>query len=165
MNLKYIFLATVGFILLCGNSFAQVAKASVNQLAFMTGTWTQKQEWGDMEEFWGEPMGDSMISSFRVVKDGKATFYEFVVIEEQNHLPVFKMRHYNRGSIGWEGKDKPLLFYLVGIEKNKADFELKDKSVRITYQLVSPNKLDVILIERDKKGRLQKDLFNYTRKK
>jgi hypothetical protein len=165
MNLKYILLATVGFILLRDNGFAQVTKARVNQLTFMSGTWIQKKEWGDMEEFWGEPLGDSMISSFRVVKDGKAAFYEFVVIEEQNQVPVFKMRHYNRGSISWEEKDKPLLFYLVGIEKNKADFELKDKSVRITYQLVSPNKLDVILIEKDKKGKLKKDLFNYSRKK
>lgn len=72
-----------------------------------------------MEEFWGEPMGDSMISSFRVVKEGKAAFYEFVVIEEQNQVPVFKMRHFNRGSIGWEEKDRPLLFYLVNIKKTK----------------------------------------------
>jgi hypothetical protein len=165
MNLKYILLVIICLILTSDNSYGQVTQASVNQLAFMAGMWTQKQEWGDMEEFWGEPMGDSMISSFRVVKDGKAAFYEFVVIEEQNHIPVFKMRHYNRGSIGWEEKDKPLLFYLVGIEKNKADFELKDKSVHITYQLISPNKLDVILVEKDKKGHLQKDLFNYTRKK
>lgn len=165
MNLRYILLAIAGLVLPCDNSYAQVTKASVNQLAFMAGTWTQKQEWGDMEEFWGEPMGDSMISSFRVVKDGKATFYEFVVIEEQNHIPVFKMRHYNRGSVGWEEKDKPLLFYLVYIEKNKADFELKDKSVRITYKLVSPDKLDVTLVEKDKKGKLKKDVFNYSRKK
>ncbi|HEX8019381.1 DUF6265 family protein [Mucilaginibacter sp.] len=165
MILKCVFFIVSGFVLLSINNLAQVTKASVNQLAFMAGTWTQKNGWGDMEEFWGEPMGDSIISSFRVVKDGKAAFYEFVVIEEQNHLPVFKMRHYNRGSIGWEEKDKPLLFYLVGIEKNKADFELKDKSVRITYQLVSPDKLDVTLVEKDKKGKLKKDIFNYSRKK
>ncbi|WEA02053.1 DUF6265 family protein [Mucilaginibacter sp. SJ] len=100
-----------------------------------------------------------------MVKDGKVAFYEFVVIEEQNQVPVFKMRHFNRGSIGWEEKDKPLLFYLVNIEKNKADFELKDKSVHITYQLIAPDKLDVILIEKDKEGKLKKDIFNYSRKK
>jgi hypothetical protein len=165
MNLRSILPAIISVILISGNSFAQATKASVSQLAFMAGTWTQKSTWGDMEEFWGEPMGDSMVSSFRVVKDGKAAFYEFVVIEEQNQVPVFKMRHFNRGSIGWEDKDKPLLFYLVDIQKNKADFELKDKSVHLTYQLVSPDKLDVILFEKDKKGKLQKDVFNYSRKK
>lgn len=165
MNFKYILTAIIIFIFISGNSPAQVAKAKISQLAFMTGTWMQKHAWGDMEEFWGEPMGDSMISSFRVVKDGKVAFYEFVVIEEQNQVPVFKMRHFNRGSIGWEEKDKPLLFYLVNIEKNKADFELKDKSVHITYQLIAPDKLDVILIEKDKEGKLKKDIFNYSRKK
>ncbi|SEM63116.1 hypothetical protein SAMN05192574_101249 [Mucilaginibacter gossypiicola] len=165
MNLKYILSAFICFALISAGCFAQVTKAKVNQLAFMAGIWTQKQEWGDMEEFWSEPMGDSMISSFRVVKDGKAVFYEFVVIEEQNQVPIFKMRHFNRGSIGWEDKNKPLLFYLVGIGKNKAEFELKDKSVRLTYQLVAPDKLEVILAENDKKGRLKKDVFNYSRKK
>jgi len=165
MNLKYILPAIIGFILISGKGFAQANKTSVKQLAFMAGTWTQKHEWGDMEEFWGEPMGESMISSFRVVKDGKAVFYEFVVVEEENGVPVFKMRHFNRGSIGWEDKDKPLLFYLSNIQKNKAEFELKDKSIHITYQLTASDKLDVTVIEKDKKGKWQKDVFNYIRKK
>ncbi|PWK79210.1 hypothetical protein LX99_01666 [Mucilaginibacter oryzae] len=165
MKLKLIISAIVVFLFFKNHCRAQTVKADLKQLGFMAGTWVQKHQWGDMEEFWGQPMGDSMISSFRVVKDGKVEFYEFVVIEEANGSPVLKMRHFNRGSIAWEDKNKPLLFYLVNIEKNKAEFELKNKSVKLTYQLAAPDKMDVILNEKDKTGGWKKDVFNYSRKK
>ncbi|MHA4812545.1 DUF6265 family protein [Flavitalea flava] len=67
-----------------------------------------------MEEFWGPPIGNNMICSYRCVKDGKVVFYEFVVIEQKDTLsesvPVMILRHFKPGSISWEDKDKPNLF-------------------------------------------------------
>lgn len=143
-------------------SFAQLKKAAVKDLAFMAGKWTLKHEWGDMEEFWGAPMGDNMVSTFRCVKDGKILFYEFMAIEASDTVPVMKLRHFNKGSIGWEDKDKPYLMPAVKLTKNEVVFESLDKTVRITYHRVSPFKLDCILNEKDKKGVWKKDVFNYT---
>jgi len=140
-------------------------KASVNDLAFMSGTWAQKSGWGDLEEYWSAPQGDSMVSSFRCVQDGKAVFYEFMVIEQDADIPVMKMRHFNRGSIAWETKDAPILFPLTSISSNKATFYSKEKDVKLTYQLQSSNSLVVILEEKDDKGKPKKDVFNFSRKK
>ncbi len=60
---------------------AQKPLAKITGLAFMSGTWQQKHVRGDMEEFWGPPMGNNMICSYRCVKDGKAVFYEFELDE------------------------------------------------------------------------------------
>ena len=144
--------------------FAQIKAAKVTELAFMAGTWTQHHKWGDMEEYWGRPMGDNMVSSFRNVKDGKVTFYEFVVIEQTGDIPVMKMRHFNRGSIAWEEKDKPYLLLLVKLEKNLAGFESLDKKVRLVYKRADPEKMDVVLEEKGKDDKWQKDVFNYTLK-
>jgi hypothetical protein len=146
------------------HTFAQDLKASVNDLAFMSGTWVLKHEWGDMEEFWGPPMGNSMISSYRCVKDGKVVFYEFVVIEQGENVPVMKLRHFNPGSIGWEDKNSPLEYSLVELGKDKAVFEAKDKSLRLIYRLVSKN-LEVILEEKNKNNEIEKIVFAYKRKK
>lgn len=146
------------------NTYAQDFKASINDLAFMSGTWTLKHEWGDMEEFWGPPMGNSLISSYRCVKDGKVVFYEFVVIEQIDNVPVMKLRHFNPGSIGWEDKNSPLEYPLVSLLKNKAVFEAKDKSLRLIYQLVNGN-LEVILEEKNKNNEMEKMVFAYKRKK
>jgi hypothetical protein len=145
-----------------GSSSAQLKKASVKNLAFMAGTWTLKHEWGDMEEFWGPPMGDNMVSTFRCVKDGKIVFYEFMAIEQTGSIPVLKLRHFNKGSIGWEDKDKPYLMPAVKIDKDQVVFQSLDKNVIITYKRISPLKMDCILDEKGKDGKWKKDVFNYT---
>lgn len=38
MNFKYLLTAIISFIFISGNSPAQVTKAKISQLAFMTGT-------------------------------------------------------------------------------------------------------------------------------
>jgi hypothetical protein len=144
---------------------AQLKKASVHDLAFMAGTWTLKHEWGDMEEFWGPPMGDNMVSTFRCVKDGKIVFYEFMVIEQSDNGPVMKLRHFNKGSIGWEDKDKPYLMPVIKLTANEVVFQSLDKVVLITYKRISPFKMDCVLDEKGKDGKWKKDVFNYTLRK
>lgn len=131
----------------------------------MAGKWTLKHQWGDMEEFWGAPMGDNMVSAFRCVKEGKVVFYEFMVIEDSGSMPVMKLRHFNKGSIGWEDKEKPYLMPAIKLTKSDVLFESADKKVRITYRRLSPVRLDCILDEQDKAGKWKQDVFAYTLKK
>jgi hypothetical protein len=141
---------------------AQSVKTPIKNLAFMAGRWTLKHQWGDMEEYWSQPMGDNMMSSYRCVKDGKVVFYEFVVIEQEGDSPVMKMRHFNRGNVAWEEKTKPLNYKLTSLSLNKATFESAEEGVKLTYQRLSNSKLTVILEEKDKQGNPTKDVFNYT---
>lgn len=136
-------------------------KVNISQLEFMAGKWTGSMEWGDMEEFWGAPMGNNMICSFRCVKDGKVVFYEFIVIEQQGDIPVMKLRHFSPGSVGWEEKDKPLEYPLVKLEGKSAVFESADKKTRLLYERVTATTLKAVL-EREEKGKWQTDAFEYT---
>jgi hypothetical protein len=52
-------LTTLSLLLITG-SYAQSIKANVKDLSFMAGTWVLKHKWGNMEEFWGPPIGDNM---------------------------------------------------------------------------------------------------------
>jgi hypothetical protein len=65
----------------------------------------------------GTTNGRYMVSTFRCVKDGKVVFYEFMAIEQSDSIPVMKLRHFNKGSIGWEDKDKPYLMPVITCEK------------------------------------------------
>ncbi|MES2265809.1 MAG: DUF6265 family protein [Bacteroidota bacterium] len=148
-----------------GPASAQQKKTTINNLAFMAGNWALKHEWGDMEELWSKPMGDNMVSTFRCVKDGKVVFYEFMVIEQTDSIPVLKLRHFNKGSIGWEDKNKPYLMPAKSITQNQVVFESLDKAVIITYKRTSPLKMDCILDEKGKDGKWKKDVFAYTLRK
>ncbi|MDB5126539.1 DUF6265 family protein [Mucilaginibacter sp.] len=160
MKKAYLLILFISTITLSAS--AQLKKASVNDLAFMAGKWALKHEWGDMEEFWGQPMGDNMVSTFRCVKDGKVVFYEFMAIEQSDSIPVMKLRHFNKGSIGWEDKDKPYLMPVIKLAKNEVVFESLDKAVLITYKRISPLKMDCILDEKGKDGKWKRDVFAYT---
>ena len=107
------FFTTVILLLLFSlTAFSQQQKFKITDLEFMAGNWKTASDWGDMDEIWSSPMGNCMMCTFRCVKDGKVVFYEFIVIEqnENDSVPVLKLRHFNPGSIGWEDKDKPYLY-------------------------------------------------------
>jgi hypothetical protein len=145
------------------NLSAQV-KADLAQLNFMAGNWRGSMEWGELEEIWSEARGDNMMCVFRCVKDDKALFYEFVIIEQSDSgTPIMKLRHFDRGNIAWEEKDKPFEYPLTILKNNRAVFESKDRKTRLIYELQSKNKLLAVL-EHEKDGKLETDTFLYTRK-
>jgi hypothetical protein len=145
-------------------AFGQEAPVKqITDLSFMSGKWVTKGEWGDMEEHWSVPMGNSMMCSFRCVKDGKVLFYEFIVIEQQDGVgPVMKLRHFSPGNIAWEEKDKPYEYPLMYLDEGVARFERPDKKTSLTFQRLAPDKLKVILERQEKDGKWVQDEFNYT---
>ncbi|MFZ1529473.1 MAG: DUF6265 family protein [Ferruginibacter sp.] len=126
-------------------AFGQLKKANVSQLSFMKGYWELKHAWGDMEEIWSGPMGDNLMCTYRCVDSGRVVFYEFIVVEQTDSVPVMRLRHFKPGSIGWEEKDKPDDYPLISLSKNKAVFERTDKTSRLVYQRKSPVQLLCVL--------------------
>jgi hypothetical protein len=160
--MKTLFTIIISLLVYTGAAQAQSVKTAISSLSFMAGKWTLKHQWGDMEEYWGSPMGNNMMCSYRCVKDGKAVFYEFIVIEQSNGSPVMKLRHFNPGSIAWEEKDRPYLLYLTSINRSKAVFTSADKKVKLGYERLSKTKLLSWLEEVNKKGKLEKEVFAYS---
>lgn len=148
-------------LIFTGFHAASQTKAELHELNFISGKWQGSMAWGDMEEYWSEAMGDNMVCAFRCVKDGKVMFYEFIVIEQSDAgVPVMKLRHFNRGNIAWEDKDKPYEYPLVKLEQNKAVFEAADKKTRLIYERLNENQLKAML-EREKDGKWEVDEFLY----
>jgi hypothetical protein len=141
----------------------QVPDKVIKNLAFMAGKWKTETNWGEMEENWSEPLGNCMMCSYRCVKDGKVLFYEFVVIEQTDSVPVMKLRHFSPGNIGWEEKDKPYIYPLMFLDVDKARFERPDKKTALTFYRTGPETMKVILERQDDKGNWVEDVFDYKR--
>lgn len=71
-----VIVAMVGFSVGVG---AQTTDLS--SLAWMAGNWTGVQGGIEMEEFWQEPKGNTMLGLHRDVKGGKTVSFEFIRIE------------------------------------------------------------------------------------
>lgn len=140
---------------------SQEVVRDIKDLSFMAGDWVTTGEWGDMEENWSEPYGNSMMCSYRCVKDGKVVFYEFIVIEQTADGPVMKLRHFSPGNIAWENKEDPYEYPLMYLDENVARFERPDKKTSLTFQRISVDSLTVILERQDKSGNWVQDEFRY----
>ncbi len=127
-------------------------RAKVADLGFMAGDWAGEQEGEQLEEIWSRPLQDNMACMFRAIKDGKPTFYEFMVIEASAHGPVMKLKHFHAGLIGWEEKDFTWKYPLVKLSANETVFERADKKTRLIYRRQSPESLLAVL-EREGKPR------------
>ena len=159
--MKKLLIILLLFVLAGNGSYGQVPVKDIKDLGFMAGKWKTHSAWGDMEENWSAPMGNSMMCAYRCVKDGKVIFYEFMVIEQLDSGPVMKLRHFSPGNIGWEEKDKPYEYPLMFLESDKARFERPDKKTALTFHRTGPEAMKVILERQDKDGRWVEDVFDY----
>ncbi|HEV7798127.1 MAG TPA: DUF6265 family protein [Pyrinomonadaceae bacterium] len=69
------------------NSVAQ--KASLEDLAWLSGCWEGRQGQAIVEEIWSKPAGGSMLGLGRTVKENRTVSYEFMQFREENGSLVF----------------------------------------------------------------------------
>jgi hypothetical protein len=160
---RFIFLVLVSALLVSLKSFAQKVDAVLQQLAFLSGRWTSDSAEGDEEEYWSQPMGESMVGTFRVVKDGKAVFYEFWAIEVEDGKAIFKMKHFDRGLLGWEEKaDMVRLTAKIG-DGQDVLFSKPDGSLTLRYERKGDELVSTL--RRVKDGKAKEDVFRLHRSK
>jgi Domain of unknown function (DUF6265) len=135
-------------------------KATLADVAFIAGTGTGTLRGGAIEEQWAAPAGDSMMGMFRYTKDGRAVFYEFMLIEQTATGPVLRLKHFNPGLIGWEEKAEVFSYPLVELQPRRAVFERPDKQTRLTFDGTSGRQL-IVTLDQMKNGKQESSSFTY----
>jgi uncharacterized protein DUF6265 len=139
---------------------ASVEKATLADLAFIAGQWRGEMQGGITEENWSSATGDSMMGVFRFVKNGKAVFYEMLLIETTSSGPVLRLKHFNPGLKGWEEKDEVHSYPLIELRKDRAVFERPDKQSRLIFHRTSEAEMSIWL-EQTRNGKLSAQEFKY----
>lgn len=131
-------------------------KATLADVAWMSGHWRGEAFGGITEEIWSPPLGDSMMGSFKLVSEGKTTFYEICqIVEEQGSLS-FRLKHFNGDLTGWEEKNEREEFPLVKVEKNAVYFD------GFTIKRISENEIHMYVVISDE-GETEEVEFKYFR--
>jgi len=122
-------------------------------LEWMVGSWIGDQENTRIEEHWTEAAGNSMMGSFKMVKDGEPVFYEFMLLEQDDDGVALRIKHFGPGLDGWESKDESIDFDLVSAQPGEATFESEIDGVRerLIYAKTESGEL-VITLEKPAKG-------------
>jgi hypothetical protein len=113
-------------LFLCNLSSSQnekMLKPKLKNISWISGNWKGEAFGGLTEENWSKPSGGSMMATFKLINNGKVSFYEIEIIREVENTLVLQLKHFNNDLKGWETKDKTIDFLLKKITSNKVIFE------------------------------------------
>ena len=137
------------------DSLSNSPKAKLADLSWITGNWKGQAFGGIVEENWSYPSGDSMMAVFKLINDGKVSFYEIEIIREINESLILQLKHFGGDLKGWETKNETVDFPLVKITDNAAYFD------GMTFEKISDNEMNVYVLLHQKNGDKEEIKINY----
>lgn len=142
------------------------AKATVDQLAWVTGAWTGTLGDRTIEQHWSAPLAGSIIAMYRSVRENRPTVYELLAMEQEGDGVVLRIKHFAPGAglVGQEAKDQSLDHTLIRIDRQTAVFEggTAGSPVRITFTSADASSLTIV-VERQRDGKPVSTAFTYKR--
>ncbi len=132
-------------------------KATVSDMAWLAGHWTGDGLGGRTEEIWSPPDGGVMMGMFRLIREGKPVFYEFLTISETDRGLAMRLKHFHPDMKGWEEREKFVEFRYAGTVDNIVHFE------GLSFRRDSDDALTIFLALRQKSGEVREEKFQMRR--
>jgi hypothetical protein len=130
--------------------------AALTDMAWLVGHWKGTGLGGFSEEIWADPVGGVMMGMYRLVINGKPSFYEFMHLAEDQGTLVLRLKHFNPDMTAWEEKDRFVTFPLVKLGQNEVFFS------GLTFRRVSERRLEIFLALRQN-GKVREERFDLER--
>ncbi|NER13624.1 hypothetical protein GWK08_09260 [Leptobacterium flavescens] len=131
-------------------------KGSLSDISWIEGHWRGEAFDGITEEIWSPPLGNSMMCVFKLLVNGKVSFYETVIILEEKGTLILKLKHFDKDLKGWETKDETVDFPLVKVDGNRVFFD------GLTFERVHKDEINVYVVL-SSNGKEEEVTFNYKR--
>jgi hypothetical protein len=140
----------------------QAQRHTLEDVRFMSGHWIGSDGSNEIEEQWSEPSNGTMIGMYREMNGGKTTFYEFLVIAQEETGLVMRMKHFDANLVGREEKERSVVLDIASASKGEAVFVSRDptKPTKLAYRRTSNTELTATLI-RERDGKTLRDEFHY----
>jgi hypothetical protein len=126
-------------------------KASLEDLAWLSGCWEGRQGNAALDEIWSKPAGGSMLGLGRTVKENRTVSFEFMQFREENGNLVFLAQPQGGARVSFALKDS--FGARVTFENKEHDFPQ-----RVIYERKGPGLL-LAAIEGISKGKEQREEF------
>lgn len=118
--------------------------ATIEDAAWLAGTWEGKAFGGSVEEVWNPPSAETMVGMFKVFDEQGVKFYELMLVQEEQGSLVMKVKHFSADFSAWEEKSEYVAFPLVKIAPGELHFAglsfLRNGSDNVTVYLAMDTK-------------------------
>ncbi len=141
-------------------------RASIQDLAWLSGTWRGRVGEDVVEEIWGEPVGPGTVGVFRWLKGDDVHLYEMIAVEEADDALWMRLRHFSGGLTPWPSEASgPESWRLTENEGRRAVFlnEGLEFPRRIIYRRTGPDSL-LVNLEGTKAGEPTRIQFRFARR-
>ena len=137
------------------DSLSVSPKATLNDVAWISGNWKGEAFGGTTEENWSMPSGDSMMAAFKLIVKDTVKFYEIEIIRQVKESLLLQLKHFHGNLKGWETKDETVDFPLVKISEKAVYFD------GMTFEKINNDEMAVYVLMRNKDGSTNELKFNY----
>ncbi|WP_223788288.1 DUF6265 family protein [Marinicella meishanensis] len=97
--------------------------ASIEQVAWLAGSWQGTAFGQQFEEVWNPPSAGTMVGMFKLYSADKGVnFYEIMLITPQDNSLSLLVKHFTADFVSWESKEDHVNFKLVAIEDDAIHF-------------------------------------------
>lgn len=97
--------------------------ATVEDAAWLAGSWTGTAFGKKFEEHWNPPSAGSMVGLFKLLDDeGGVSFYEILLITMDEGVLSLKVKHFSADFTAWEEKGDHVDFKVVKVEDDALHF-------------------------------------------
>lgn len=134
-------------------------QASIEQVDWLVGNWLGTAFGNRFEEVWNPASAGTMVGFFKLYNDDGVTFYELLLLEEEEGSLSLKVKHFSSDFHAWESKDDFINFKLVKIEPDAIHFS------GLSFYRDGPDKIDGYIVMKGKDGSVREEPLSYTRRK
>ena len=90
--------------------------ATLEDAAFLVGSWEGTAFGGRIEEVWNPPSAGSMVGMFKFFVEDQVVFYELFLMTVEDGTLSLKVKHFNPDFSAWEEKEDFVEFRLVKVD-------------------------------------------------
>ena len=96
--------------------------ATLDDAAFLVGSWKGTAFGEKMEESWSAPSGGTMVGTFKLFSGDEPAMYEILLLSVEDGTLSMKVKHFNPDFTAWEEKGDYINFKLVAKAENELHF-------------------------------------------
>lgn len=113
--------------------------ATLDDVAWLVGSWSGPAFGGTAEEVWNPPSAGSMVGMFKLMQSDEVSFYELLLIVEEEGTLNLKVKHFNADFSAWEEKADYINFRFISADEDAIHFS------GISFYRITPDELHVYL--------------------
>jgi len=113
--------------------------ATLADVEWLVGSWSGPAFGGTAEEVWSPPSAGSMLGMFKLMQEGEVSFYELLVLVEEEGTLNLKVKHFNADFTAWETKEDYVNFRFISANDDAIHFS------GISFYRITENELHVYL--------------------